>query len=132
MKIIVLLVVLVGAIYFIQQKFTSIPVEESYIKAEDLSNPTMRKNGEVVMINFSLCKPERKSFAVAFGSTTIQTLGIEDDVCQLKYGGEIENPKWDGKLDTTCDVPTNQGIVSFSTTNEGINFASIEKYCRTE
>ena len=132
MKIIVFLVILFGVVYFIQQKFTSVPVEDRYIKTEDMSNPTMQKNGESVVINFSLCKPEKKHFDVAFGSTTIQILGITSKVCKLQYGGEVENPKWDGKLDTTCQVPINQGTLVFQIKNEGIDFSTIKQYCTRE
>lgn len=132
MKILVILFVLFGGIYLLQQKFSFLPLEESYLKAEDMSNPTIQKNGESVMFNFSLCKPEEKRFDVAFGSTTIQIVGKSDNLCVFKYGGEVENPKWDGKLDTTCEVPLNQGIATFNTTNTGIDFSSIKRYCKTE
>ena len=132
MKLIVVLIVLFGAIYLIQQKFSSLPVEDSYLKAEDMSNPTMQKNGNEIVINFSLCKPEKKRFDVAFGSTTIQILGITDKVCQLKYGGEVENPNWDGKLDTVCEVPTYLGVVGFQTNTTSIDFSAIKQYCTRE
>jgi hypothetical protein len=132
MKILVILFVLFGGIYLLQQRFSFLPLEESYLKAEDMSNPTMQKNGESIMINFSLCKPEEKRFDVAFGSTTIQIVGKSDNLCVFKYGGEVENPKWDGKLDTTCEVPLNQGTATFNTTNTGIDFSSIKQYCSRE
>lgn len=132
MKLIVILIVLFSAIYLVQQRFSSLSVEDSYLKAEEMSNPTIQKNGESVMFNFSLCKPEKKRFDVAFGSITIQIVGKSDNLCVFKYGGEVENPKWDGKLDTTCEVPLNQGIATFNTTNTGIDFSSIKRYCKTE
>ncbi len=131
MKTIVVLVLLLGGIYLLQQRFSFLPLEESYLKAEDMSNPTMQKNGDTVIIDFSLCKPEKKRFDVAFGSTTIQILGISDTVCRLQYGGEVENPNWDGKLDTTCEVPLGQGVLTFKTTNGGVDFSPIERYCNT-
>ena len=132
MKILVILFVLFGGIYLLQQKFSFLPIEESYLKAEDMSNPTIQKNGESVMFNFSLCKPEKKRFDVAFGSTTIQIVGKSDNLCVFKYGGEVENPNWDGKLDTACEVPLNQETATFNTTNTGIDFSSIKRYCKTE
>ncbi len=121
-----------GAIYFLQQKFSFLPIDESYLKAEDMSNPTMQKNGNAIVINFSRCNAEKKRFDVAFGSTTIQIVGKSDNLCVFKYGGEVENPNWDGKLDTTCEVPLSQGEATFKTTNEGIDFSSIKRYCMTE
>ncbi len=132
MKIFLLLIVVFGAVYLIQQKFSLLPVEDSYLKAEDLSNTTIQKNGNTIIINFAKCIPDKKTFAFGFGSGTIQIVGFADDVCQIKYGGEIEDPKWDGKLNTTCGVPVNKGTLYFQTDNYSIDFSSIKKYCKTE
>ena len=132
MKIFLLLIVVFGAIYFVYQKINLIPAEDRYLKSEDLSNPTIQKNGNTIIINFAKCNPEKKTFAFGFGSSTVQIVGIADDVCQIKYGGEIEDPKWDGKLNTACDVPVNKGSLYFQTDNYSIDFSSIKRYCKTE
>jgi hypothetical protein len=104
--------------------------DPSSIKA-DTKNPnrTITRDGNnMVNINFKQCTPDREVFWVAFGSTHIMIKGLENDKCIMYLGGEIENPNYDGSTSNRCEIPINS-IQSFATTNYGVNFSEITKYC---
>src|SRR5258705_12811806 len=67
-----------------------------------------QKNASVA-IDFKQCKPHRERVYVDFGSTTYEIVGPRAGVCVMRYGGEIENPKWDGSLPITCKIPRKLG-----------------------
>lgn len=82
-----------------------------------------------VEIDVAACEPKQERVYVAFGSTTYQIVGPSRQGCVLLYGGEVENPSWDGFLNKTCVVPTSLGRYSFTKTKTGVDFSAIEKYC---
>ncbi len=84
---------------------------------------------ETFTIDFSACLAERKGVTVAFGSTTYEVTGKKLDACEINYGGEVENPNWDGKLDTSCLVPISLGKIEFKTNQYGADFSPIKNYC---
>lgn len=132
MKIFLLLIVIFGAIYFVYQRINLIPAEDRYLKSEDLSNPTIMKNGQTLIIQFAKCNPEKKSYDVAFGKSTIEIIGKDNDKCQMNYSNNIENPKEDTAIITNCNVPLSKGELQFQLTNTGPDFSSISKYCRLQ
>lgn len=127
--LLIVAVAVIGGMYLVQQHFAALPLEESYIKADNISSPTIEEVEGGVKLNFELCQKMQQTVTVAFGSTTIQVTGKKGSNCQMNYGGEVENPKWDGKLTTSCLVPINQGIQIFPLTNYGVNFDTISQYC---
>ncbi len=84
---------------------------------------------ETFTIDFSACPNGRKSVTVAFGSTTYEVTGKKLSACEINYGGEVENPNWDGKLDTNCLVPISLGKIEFKTNQYGVDFSPIKNYC---
>ncbi len=45
----------------------------------------------------------------------------------MDWGGEVENPNWDGKLVNRCLVPLNLGKIDFEVSNYGINYSPIKE-----
>ncbi|QQS19874.1 prepilin-type N-terminal cleavage/methylation domain-containing protein [Candidatus Saccharibacteria bacterium] len=90
---------------------------------------TLQDSKDQVTIDFAKCTADINRFNVAFGSTTIEIKGKDADVCLLNYGGETENPNWDGKLDTSCRVPVSEGKKQFSKNNYGVSLGSIDQFC---
>lgn len=85
---------------------------------------------KTIEINFNECQSDKKVIYVAFGSTTYEIVEKKGKNCLINYGGEIENPNWDGFLDTTCSVPAKLGIKKFNVTQTGVDFLPIKKYCK--
>ncbi|MFY9225819.1 MAG: hypothetical protein WAQ98_24285 [Blastocatellia bacterium] len=95
-----------------------------------LVEPTIADENKTIVINFSECKPDAKVVYVAFGSTTYEILSKQDNNCLMNYGGEIENPEWDGFLNMSCSIPTELGKQEFKVTEAGVDFSPIAKYCK--
>ena len=96
----------------------------------DLSGDrTLRDNQDQVLIDFSKCKPDVRRFDVNFGSTTVEITGKENNICSLNYGGEVENPDWDGKLTSSCKIPASLGERHFRKGRYGVDLSAIRKYC---
>lgn len=90
-----------------------------------------QKDGDLLSINFAECKSCQETIYVGFGSTTYKISKSQDGKnCIIKYGGEVENPNWDGNLNTICTVPNNIGTKAFSITNYGVDFSSLVPYCK--
>lgn len=101
----------------------------------DLTNPSptpVDTNSSMdVVIDFESCAPrERSTVYVDFGSTTYEIIGKSESGCVMKYGGEVENPRWDGFLDKTCTVPFKLGTQRFRRTQVGVDFSTLEEYCK--
>lgn len=90
---------------------------------------TISEDNDKIDINFDQCSPITRRINVAFGSTTIKIQGKDGDICELYYGGEVENPNWDGKLPNKCRVPTNSGTLTFAKSGYGVNLSAIQQYC---
>ncbi len=90
----------------------------SYLETED-----------EIIINFEACDPMLKRVGVAFGSTTFEIKEKKGDFCVMSYGSEIENPDWDGVLDTRCEIPVSLGEQRFSKNDLGIDFGALGNYC---
>jgi hypothetical protein len=82
-----------------------------------------------VEIDFESCVPRRSKIDVTFGSTTFEIVGRTENGCLMKYGGEVENPDWDGFLDKACIIPFKLGTQRFKKTSIEVNFSSLESYC---
>src|SRR3989344_9026618 len=95
------------------------------IKSDYSATRTIKQDDELITIDFSQCTQDRVRIDVGFGSTTIVIGGKKGSNCKVNYGGEIENPNWDGSLPVTCEIPVNIGKISFSKTNYGVNFSPI-------
>lgn len=96
---------------------------------DDLSINTISEVNTKILINFDICSPTIRRVSVAFGSTTIEIQGKEGDFCKLNYGGEVENPNWDGKLLNKCEVPTSLKLITFTKSNYGVDLSQIQQYC---
>jgi hypothetical protein len=100
------------------------------IKPDYSTNRTIKDAGEHVTINFGQCRPDRRRIDVDFGSTIIVIIGPQKDgSCSLEYGGEVENPKWDGQLPFNCTVPQSLGSFAFRKSPYGVDLSSIQQYC---
>ena len=91
---------------------------------------TIESSDAGAVVDFEQCTADRVRVWVAFGSTTLATRGRDADACRLDFGGEVENPEWDGWLDYTCRVPARLGRVAFAATRYGLDLAPIAGYCR--
>jgi hypothetical protein len=83
-----------------------------------------------VTLDFGRCVPGRKTISFALGSTIYELKKVQRKKCCLRYGTEIENPLWDGSLDTTCIVPRRLGKQKFAITSSGVDFSPIARYCK--
>ena len=90
---------------------------------------TLFKEGDYVKLNFSLCEKTEETFWVDFGSTVISVEGVQRDKCALKFGGEVENPNWNGVLNHACLVPLTEGMKSFKIMNTKVDLSPIARYC---
>ncbi|MBN8723888.1 MAG: hypothetical protein J0M03_13210 [Acidobacteria bacterium] len=95
-----------------------------------LIKPTIADENKTVVINFAECKPDTKVIYVAFGSTTYEVVSKQKNNCLMNYGGEVENPNWDGFLNMSCSIPVKLGKQEFKVTDAGVDFSPIAKYCK--
>lgn len=96
----------------------------------DQENPTVSKPSESsVAIDFATCEKGNDSFSFAFGSTHFYFEGIEDGYCHFYMGTEIENPQWDGTLNTECKVPTDYSQ-TYSVRSTGAYFSFTDTHCK--
>lgn len=84
---------------------------------------------ETIAIDFGSCVPAQQRVDVAFGSTTYKITGMNGNNCVMLYGGEVEDPSWNGSLGTTCTVPASLGVQTFEKGNNGVDFSPIQAYC---
>jgi len=81
-----------------------------------------------VKLDVSSCPAGRDAVYFGLGHTEFLVEGPKNSTCVFRYGIEIEDPDWDGKLNITCRVPTGT-TVSLTVADGGINFSSIRQYC---
>jgi len=81
-----------------------------------------------LVLNVSTCEKGRDSAYYGLGHAEFLSEGKTKDACVFKYGSEVENPNWDGKLRTSCSVPTGQDI-KLAIADGGIDFTPIKQYC---
>lgn len=122
-SILLLLTIVVGWFVWVHER--AMDDEDAPLEASS----SLESQDDAVLIDFASCAPGMRRFDVAFGSTTIQIKGKEKDACVILYGGEVENPNWDGKLDTTCKVPVSLGQATFAKGSAGIDLSVIDEYC---
>jgi len=94
-----------------------------------LQNIFSLKKYDHYIIDFANCKPSIKTISFAMGSMTFHIMGKSNGECILRYGGEIENPHWDGYLDTLCAVSQKLGKATFKFNHMGFTMRKIKKYC---
>jgi hypothetical protein len=100
------------------------------VKPDYSEHRTIKEMDDKVFVNFKQCTADRRTIFVSFGSTVIVIRGAEKNgSCSLKYGGEVENPKWNGDLPFDCTVPISLGSIAFPKTQYGVDFSSIQQYC---
>jgi len=103
--------------------------EESEYKGPE--NCNNKRDEDTLVINFAECKNCLENIYVAFGSTTYEMYKSQNDnYCIMRYGREIENPNWKGDLNTICTIPRNIGVKTFKIGNYGVDFSSLEAYCK--
>jgi len=115
--------------YVISNNFFGNDKKTISVKPDNSLNRIILEAKENVSIDFEKCEPDTTKIYVAFGSTTIEVERKREDYCILNYGGEIENPEWDGKLTTSCKVPLELKNQVFKKSNYGVDFSSIQQYC---
>lgn len=81
-----------------------------------------------VELDVANCPDGRDAVYFGLGHTEFLIEGLKDSVCMFKYGTEVENPNWDGKLNTVCKVPANTAV-SLTVNDQGVNFSPIRQYC---
>jgi len=99
------------------------------VKLDYSRNRTIQDAGNSVTINFRQCTADQRRIYVDFGSTFIQVIGEQKDGCLLRYGGEVENPNWNGELPFICRVPQSLGSISFRKFDYGVDLSAIQQYC---
>lgn len=108
---------------------TATPEPSTSVQSDDSPDRSLQDNGAEITVNFATCTPDKRTFGVSFGSTVIEVRSKDGDMCTIAYGGEVENPEWDGQLGTTCKVPTSLGVKTFSRTNYAVDLSAIDEYC---
>jgi hypothetical protein len=91
--------------------------------------PSRTVHPDQISIDFQACEPARVQVWLALGSTVYEIVGQDHDKCLMRYGHEVENPKWDGSLQYQCQVPTDLGKVAFSKRTQKVDFSSIQIFC---
>lgn len=112
-----------------QNIISSTPAISQDVNPDSSDSRSIQEEMDSVFINFSICTVDERQIYVGFGSTTIAVYGKNGNTCLMKYGGEIENPNWNGELPYTCNVPQTLGTISFPVNNYGVNFQTIDQYC---
>lgn len=107
----VLLVIAGGGLYYWKKgNPISLGNNPKYVKAGSIKGmPSIEysePNRAISSVDYGQCNPGSHDSYRAFGSDHYVFLGIEDGKCVFYKGGETENPGWDGKLHTRCEVPT--------------------------
>jgi len=115
--------------FFWWQRYQAVPSFTQSNPNYDETTRTIKQKDSTVSIDFEQCTEDRRRIDVAFGSTTIGVLGKDNGNCILVYGGEVENPNWDGVLGNRCSVPTTLGKLSFEAGAYGIDLSIISQYC---
>lgn len=95
-------------------------------------SPSPSVGGKMISINFSLCLPNKLRIDTAFGSSSYQITGKQNNNCLINYGSEIENPNSKGELQNHCKIPTSLGIKKFPVGETGVDFSSIQQFCNKQ
>lgn len=91
--------------------------------------PALHAEEEPLVVDFGECKPGFVVSHFAFGSVTIQVVGKSKHGCVILKGGEIENPRWDGFLNSMCVVPMKFGVRKYPVGNHGPKLDELGKFC---
>lgn len=79
-------------------------------------------------LDVASCPFGQDSVGYGFGHTVFAIDGLQGTECVFRYGSEIENPMWDGKLVMKCKVPSDIDII-VPVNNYGIDLSSIKQHC---
>ncbi len=101
-------------------------VEETWSNGE-LVGTTVLSQPSSLVIDFGACIPHEFSIPAALGSTAYQLLGKKKGFCELRYSIEIERGQGPQIF---CSVPTEMKKVVIHNTQTGLNFSSIETFCK--
>ncbi len=94
------------------------------------ASPSPPEPADVIEIDFGRCQPERKRVDLTYGSVTYEIVGKSGDACTMRYGKETETPDAEPLFDKTCAVPTSLGKQKFRKGDAGVDFSSIDQYCK--
>ena len=81
------------------------------------------------VVDFTACEPTTGSVFFDFGHLVYTITGIDAEHCLMEYGSEVENPRWDGALDTHCRIPVVLGVQVFPIRAMGVDVSAIDGYC---
>lgn len=138
-KSVALFIFIVSPIIFfiagVSCKKSQLLAENIEITTENLSENNFQTDSienldDNVVIDFESCYVGGERISVPFGSTTIKIIGKTGENCTIVYGGEVENPDWDGRLPNTCNIPTDLGKLDFEKTSYGVDLMPISNYCQ--
>ena len=82
-----------------------------------------------ITIDYSKCSKGSYTVYLGFGSTHFAFEGVKNDKCIFYYGGEIENPLWDGALPFRCSVSTSLGKKDYAVGDFSIQMEALDPYC---
>lgn len=86
---------------------------------------------DIIEIDFGNCAPERRRRVdVTYGFTIYEIIGNSGDGCMMKYSSENGNPDEDRFIGKICVVPRNLGKQRFKRNEAGVDFSSLEPYCK--
>lgn len=83
---------------------------------------------ELGEIDAENCSPGIDKVYFAYGHTVFAIEGKKENMCEFWYGTEVENPLWDGLLDTHCMVPARK-YSNLSSGGWGPDFSILDQYC---
>lgn len=100
-------------------------------------------NDSKIAIDFGACTPCKGSEGFNLGSFHYRIEGKSENICKFRFGTEVENPNWNGRLNNYCEVPISTGLSIFeenkSETSKtgliisleiGYNMEKISQYCQ--
>lgn len=84
---------------------------------------------QTITLDFSSCNSCQVNIPMAFGADGYQMKDLNDNQCVLSWGGEVENPDWNGEYKYRCRIDKNLGKMVFTVGLFGIDFSPIMEYC---
>lgn len=97
--------------------------------ADVSSNRPIKEAGDTMALDFAKCTPDLFRTYLPMGSFTFEMAGTDGRNCLLNFGGEVEDPTWNGDLLTTCKVPASAGTVTLRRGETKVDTSPLDAYC---